>query len=300
MSLTPHRSPLVRVRKGSPCPICQAIKWCAVSEDGAIAICARIAEGSYKKTSNGAFLHFLKPADSTTRPRVKVVAVTVPPCAPFDLSAFAQQCAAEVDPARIESFAQSVGLSTDSLWRLGIGWANLIRLARVATGCRSNGCWTFPMRNAADDVLGVRLRTPDGFKYSVRGGNEGLFIPIDLQPGVPLVITEGPTDCAALLDLGANAVGRPSCTGGVRLLVDLVRQLKPSQVVIAADTDRPGQDGAESLATALSAYATDLRAIAPPAGIKDVRAWRMAGATAGDLEAMIDAAERRELEVVRG
>ena len=59
-----------------------------------------------------------------------------------------------------------------------------------------------------------------------RGGREGLFIPRDLDPAAGLWVVEGPTDCAALLGLGIEAVGRPSCSGGMRHLAGLARRLR--------------------------------------------------------------------------
>jgi DNA primase len=153
------------------------------------------------------------------------------------------------------------------------------------------------MSNAAGDVLGIRLRLPNARKLSVKGGKEGLFIPEGIDAHGLLVIAEGPTDTAALLDLGFPAVGRPSCTGGVKLLVELVRKLKPSGVVVVADADAPGQRGAESLATALVAYCFEVRIITPPTGVKDAREWKRGGATAADVTAAIDAAPVRKLRV---
>jgi len=125
----------------------------------------------------------------------------------------------------------------------------------------------------------------------------------DPLPTVPdvgtdlLLIAEGPTDTAAILDLGFSAVGRPSCTGGVNLLVELVRTLKPSGVVIVADGDAPGQRGAETLATVLVAYSASVRIIAPPSGVKDAREWKRSGATSADVQQTIDAAPVRKLSV---
>ena len=108
----------------------------------------------------------------------------------------------------------ALGVSVESLRRLGVGWSAKHR------------AWAFPMSNAAGDVLGIRLRLPGGKKLSVKGGKEGLVHsrrgPLRLPSGrLLLLIAEGPTDTAALLDLGFSAVGRPSCTGGVKLLVEL-------------------------------------------------------------------------------
>jgi hypothetical protein len=94
-----------------------------------------------------------------------------------------------------------------------------------------------------------------------------------------------------------GVAGRPSCTGGSRLLVELVRRRPPSEVVIVADGDEPGRRGADDLASVLLAYAPAVRAIAPPEGVKDARAWLRAGGTRQDVEAAIRAAPVRRLTV---
>jgi hypothetical protein len=146
-------------------------------------------------------------------------------------------------------------------------------------------------------AVGVRLRLPDGRKLSIRGGKEGLFLPTRLGSGGRLLIAEGPTDTAALLDLGFAAVGRPSCSGGVGHVVDLVKRLGTAEAVVVADGDGPGLFGAEKLAARLLAYAPGVRVIAPPRGIMDARAWKRAGARAADVTAAIEAAEPRRLAV---
>ena len=64
-----------------------------------------------------------------------------------------------------------------------------------------------------------------------------------------------------------------------------------------ADGDAPGQRGAGNLAAVLLAYCPAVRIITPPAGAKDARAWKRAGATAADVQAVIDAAPVRRLAV---
>jgi DNA primase len=145
--------------------------------------------------------------------------------------------------------------------------------------------------------MGIRLRLPNGGKLSVRGGHEGLFVPNFLKPRGRLLVAEGPTDTAALLDLGFSAVGRPSCTGGVKLLVELVQQHRPGGVVIVADADAPGRRGAERLAAVLVAYCRKVRIIMPPDGVKDMRDWKRRGATTADVNAAIDKAQVQRLAV---
>src|SRR5262249_26603719 len=163
---------------------------------------------------------------------------------------------------------------------LGIGWSNEHR------------AWSFPMQDASGRVVGIRLRAPRGAKFAVKGGHEGLFLPATatlVGPGSQLLIVEGATDTAALLDMGVqNGVGRPCCMGGVKLLVGLVR-LRQRPEVVVADGDEPGQRGAEHLASILLAYVPAVRLIRPPNGIKDARAWLQAGGTEKDVLDAIDA-----------
>lgn len=153
------------------------------------------------------------------------------------------------------------------------------------------------MEDHLDQVRGIRLRFADGRKKAIFGGHEGLFIPAGLAYSTCLLIAEGPTDTAALLDLGFEATGRPSCMGGVSHCVELAREHWPLDVVIVADTDVCGQRGAESLTISLLPYAHTIRVIQPPEGIKDARAWKLAGATFADVQAAIDAASIRQMEI---
>jgi hypothetical protein len=155
------------------------------------------------------------------------------------------------------------------------------------------------MTNPAGNILGVRLRRETGFKFSVAGGKEGLFIPIESGfQTAPLLIAEGPTDTAALLDMGfASVVGRPSCAGGIKLLVELVRRGRGPEVVVVADGDEPGRSGADDLASVLVAYAATVRTVVPPEGVKDARGWLRAGGRRQDVEAAIRAAAARRLTV---
>ncbi len=155
------------------------------------------------------------------------------------------------------------------------------------------------MTSPSGEILGFRFRRPDGVKFSVRGGKEGLFLPDGVErDGGPLLIVEGPTDAAALLDMGfRNVVGRPSCTGGIKLLVELVRRWQRPEVVIVADNDEPGRRGADNLLTVLLVYAPSVRIIRPPDGIKDARAWLQAGGKHNDIEQAINAAPVRRLVI---
>jgi hypothetical protein len=158
--------------------------------------------------------------------------------------------------------ANALGVTVQSLHSLRVGWSAEHRAT------------TWPMTDAAGAVRGIRLRGTDGRKWSVRGGREGLFIPEGLHSDQLIVICEGATDAAALVDLDFYAVGRPSCSGGVGLLVELIQCDQPHNVAIIADADVPGQRGARGLAARLCGYVPGgIRIVTPPKGAKDARDW---------------------------
>ena len=279
-----------RVSRRRPCPICERPDWCLFvgpSDAPSAAICARVE--SDKRAGEAGWLHKLRDDDAArpwTRRRVIRLASERPEGKPaIDFAVMARDCELAAPPGAPGKLAESLGLSRESLTRLRVGWSGTHR------------AWTFPMTNATGEVTGIRLRLSDGRKLSVRGGREGLFMPEGLQPGGRLLITEGPTDCAALLGLGFLAVGRPSCTGGVKLLGELARRLHPDEIAIIADADAPGQHGADTLADKLAAYVPAVRIVTPPPGVKDARAWKQSGATTAEVQAEIDKAPILQLTV---
>ena len=274
-----------RVNRANPCPICKRPDWCAVSADGTAALCQRVE--SAKRCGEGGWLHRLKDGPRQERRCVRVVRLSAGGPAREDLARLARDFREAVDPGRLYQFAVSLGLSVTSLCQLGVGWS------------AEHRAWSFPMTDAGGAVLGIRLRRPNGFKFAVKGGREGLFIPSTGGDEIsPLYICEGPTDAAALLDMGFRDVaGRPSCTGGIKLLVGLVRSRRAAEVVIVADADEPGRRGADNLASVLVLYAPTVRVIAPPEGVKDAQDWLRAGGTREVVQRVMDAAPVRRLIV---
>jgi hypothetical protein len=272
-----------RVRRDRPCPICERPDWCLVAADGSAAICARTE--SAKRCGEAGWLHPLREHSwRPPRPRVRSVPLSRGQVR-HDLASLAASYRDCIDSAQLDALARSLGLSVDSLTALGIGWS------------ADHSAWSFPMKDAAGAVLGVRLRRPDGGKFAVRDGREGLFLAA-ADPAEPrLLVCEGPTDAAALLDLGfASVVGRPSCTGGARLVTELCQRRGPAEVVIVADGDQPGRRGADNLASVLLAYVPVVRVVVPQRH-KDVREFVRAGGTRRQLEQAIAAAPARRLTV---
>ena len=157
-----------RVKKGRPCPVCGRHDWCMYAgpaDSPTAVICARIE--SPKRCGQAGWLHVLRD-DGPTWPAWKR---TIPAAVRMmsdpdrlDFAKLATEFRAAVQPQAVARLAASLGLSIESLGRLGIGWASRHR------------AWSFPMVDVDGHVLGIRLRRPDGTKLSVKGGHEGLFI----------------------------------------------------------------------------------------------------------------------------
>jgi len=288
MTLYDNKSALQRVNRNNPCPICGKFDWCSVFSDGHAAICMRIEDGSVKHSVNGGFIHILTAGYS---PRISRIVPDAP--VQCDFNSTIRDFQRAINPPKLDKLAIKLGITTDSLIRMGIGWDYL------------KCAWAFPMCDVSGNVRGIRLRRDNGDKFGVKGGREGLFIPANLpMAGLilrnnpePLLIPEGVTDCAALLDLGFTAIGRPSCTGGIKLLVEWLEVNRPTHLVIVADGDLPGQRGAESLASTVLPYVPTLRVITPPDGVKDVRDWKRAGATREAILQTIEAAPIQRMKI---
>ena len=214
------------------------------------------------------------------------VRIAAKPAPRHDLVPLDQKYRAAVDVGYLRCFAGGLGLTADSLLRLGIGWV------------AEYGVWSFPMCDGAGNICGIQLRPENGNRWTMRGTKNGMFIPT--RPNLPdarLMICEGVSDTAAALDLGFdNVIGRVNCTGGVELVTEFVRRTKPAKIVIMADRDRAGIVGANALATPLLVYAP-IHVVAPPEQAKDLREWTRQGATQADVGRLIDAAAVLRLKV---
>lgn len=226
----------IKVTRAARCPVCLHGDWCALGERWIN--CMRIA--SERTCSNGGWLHPLN--GHVVRPPAK----PEPILPTIDAAKLIREWLSETRPSDYARLAGLLGVSVASLRALGCAYAAPHR------------AWGFPMVNGTGNVVGVRLRAETGAKWSVRGGHEGIFLPN--MPAKPTAtIAEGPTDAAALLDLGRFGIGRPSATGGIAVLSATCARLRIRRAEIIADNDEdkvrpdgqrwnPGLDGAQRLA----------------------------------------------------
>ena len=251
------------VSRREPCPVCHKPDWCTISNDGAMCVCRRV-ESDRPARSGVGWIHRLG-VDNRCRCRMEsktsILHLDTTPTPDFA----AIHAAFDGHPDMQEGLAFGLGLDGASFAALDVRYD------------AAKECMSFPMRNPQGEITGLRYRhLATGRKWSEKGSRDGLFMPREPERTEHLVITEGPTDTAAALSLGLNAVGRSSCLSGVSLIRDLVHARQIRRVTIVADHDRPGMDGAHRLAAALPVLS---RILVPPEGIKDMRDWYRQGLT---------------------
>lgn len=295
------REKWTRVSKRNRCPICDSDHWCTISPDGEVCHCMRVEAGSVKRTGAGGFIHRLngsrsplsiddhwrtgrvasQAGDRRSFPpsgfaRAKNSTGSVPSVKPesVDFEAFFRKSFERAENGLRSKLAALLSVPEPMLRLLGVGW--------------DGACWTFPMQ-LAGRVVGITRRPPTGRKRSVVGSHWGHYCPVDAPVGRedPLLIVEGPTDCAAAMAMGYAAIGRPSCRGLVQETVSVARG---RAVVVVGDPDppkgpqnrSPGREGAEELAMALVRPCRSVRVVYPPA--QDLRDWYAAGGRRRDFE----------------
>ncbi|HUE83337.1 MAG TPA: toprim domain-containing protein [Pyrinomonadaceae bacterium] len=225
----------VRVSRKHRCQICDKPDWCTYAPEAGIVSCMRVESDHPSRNSLGGWLHFT--GDGYKPPYIppaKPAIVERPP----DLHGLWGRWQSQTDFHHLDGFAMCLGVDTDALYSTGCAWADQYH------------AWAFPMKDAAGEMIGIRLRSESGQKWAVKGSRQGLFIPA-ASKGATLYIVEGPTDTAAALTLGLNAIGRPSCMGCEEMVAEYTRRRGVRRVVVITDNDEPGLRGASRLQNAL-------------------------------------------------
>lgn len=254
-----------RVSKSHPCPVCKKPDWCRVFGDGWVE-CMRVQ--SDRPAKSGGWMHSHRQSLSPLRlvPRVPRSA----PTPQINATKLMREWTAATPATALAEFAASLGVSTAALVAVGAAWA------------APHAAWAFPMCDGYGNVVGIRLRNERG-KFAVRGSRQGIFLRGEAgsEKGErqTLFVCEGPTDTAAAVELGLFAVGRPNCCCGGAEIKVYARRHHCRRVVVVADNDKPGLDGARKVGGELK---LPFAVYVPPA--KDVREFVRLGGTLAMIE----------------
>lgn len=251
------------------CPVCGKFDWCLIAVNGSAAICPRAEQGAVAYIEGSGWLHKFGD-DSSPKPRLRVQAKPLPEHNAVLADVFDRE-RRQINPDLIQYLADDLAISPKSLDLMGVGFS------------QTKGAYSFPMTRHGKRFLGIRYRTKDGSKFAAKGSKQGIFVPASFTLSKAVVICEGPTDTAAMLDLGFNAIGRASCNSGHRLVAEITQE---NPVAILADADEAGRTGAEILRRKLKRAVI----IEPRRGCKDAREWVANGATRGEVMEVISEA----------
>ncbi len=257
-----------RVTVAHPCPVCGRPKpehkatWCIYTTDGTAAICPFTAGGAYKNLGAAGYLH--RRTDHILLSSAQLREKPLPERKPIvNWPALTALYCRAVKDDRLCALAFKLGVLPEALSRLHVGLC-------------AQDVWTFPMSDG-EKVIGIRTRTTDGEKKAVYGSRSGLFIPANLRGVDLLLVCEGPTDTAAMLSIGFDAIGRADCNH----VKYTDRVCKGRDIVIVADPDEVGRRGASQVQKYLYPHCVRVRVTIPPA--KDARAWVKAGVLHADV-----------------
>ena len=212
--------------KGHPCVMCggcdRFAAWNDVAERGAVHCRNCFTKGAIPKPGDGiATLQWLLKCDFRSAcqwlanwlglssshvsfrppPLQRTVPLKKPATEIADLKSVSERCHQAMEPPWWLRLETSLGLPASALVSLRVGWS------------ADDKATTWPMMDHDGNVVGIRLRCmKTGRKWSVKGGTSGVFLPVGLPKETKrLFIAEGPTDTAAMLSIGFNCIGRPSC-----------------------------------------------------------------------------------------
>ena len=251
-----------RVTRQQPCRICEKSDWCTWQDDGT-ACCMRVE--SEKPMKNGGWLHKgeSKSVTNVTRHRPT-------PKPKLAWSAFWTIWNRATTTDQLDDLAATLGVSYASLESIGAVWA------------QPYDSWAFPMRTAGGVIVGFRLRPLKGKKFAVKYSTNALFMPWPFKPTEVLYVTEGESDLAALITIGLNGIGRPSCSSCVEAVKTVATRFNPALTVIIADNDDPGLGGAAALQQSLT-----LPSIIWTPPTKDLREFVKLGGTRQMIESAV-------------
>ena len=297
---------------GDACPICGKHSNCKTTQDRGLVYCGRVDSGPTflgKINGGGQALHRV---GSSGLSREFTPSPPPPPRDPRAAAAQAALCQAHPDADRKRAeLAARLGVSVESLRRLGVGWSPVFRRRNGTTAA---AYWSFPERDDKGRVIGVNRRFEDGSKKLLYGGSRGLYLPEGWAGSSgPVFVVEGGSDSATLLDLGLPVIGLPGAGQAGELVTRVLEMLDPDRpIVIIGEDDRlkdgkprplppthkptcsgcrtcwPGKAAAIHLAGRLVASTGRVvRVVLPGQGAKDSRSW-LQHAGAGSREELRD------------
>jgi hypothetical protein len=212
------KTKLRSVSRSRPCPVCNG-NHTSFREDDGLILCGR------RSGPQPGFVH-LGPAKDDTwrlyraeidpvlleRERLRAPVPKNPPRPSVDWPTWAKQLAGNLTPALADALCEQLALP-----RLALDALPLIGYDPASAA------WTFPEVDGRGEIVGIVCRFRGSSKKAMLGSRRGLTVPKNWRErGTPLFIVEGQSDVLALSLCAVSCIGRPSNTGGVDMLAELL------------------------------------------------------------------------------
>ena len=258
----------VRASRAVPCWVCADLhkrqSWCLVDQLRGRCICPRVE--SSKRIGNAGWLHD-RLAAAAAVPACYIVQQRVADQAIDWMAEWRAACAAAAEQPLVSWLQETLSLSAAAVTSVEVG--------------NRNGDAAFLMTDSEGNATGLKLRTQSGKKLCALHSRLGVIRGKRFDPALPtLVVTEGESDLMVAAAWGMNAVARVGCRSCESIIAKLAHG---KRVLIVADNDKAGLDGAAALRSAC-VTAQRIVVITPPPDTKDLRAWSLRGATRQDLQ----------------
>jgi hypothetical protein len=235
-----------------------------VAEDGSAAICRRIEKGSVKKCGKAGWLHIL--GDFNPKKH------TLPEKPYIDWGKHNLQFAQALHENRVAfyNYCAYAKLNIISTMRFNIGWTN-------------NGWLTIPMYGMDGKITGIQRRQKN-IKRFMKWSDMGVFLPSAFfqYKAKTLAVCEGWTDTVTAYEYGFGAaVGKMNCYVGDDMVLYYAKRLGCERVIVFADNDGVGLDGAKATAELLGEHGFRVKIIITKE--KDLRACKLIGMTINEV-----------------
>ena len=245
-----------RCSQRMPCPVCERVKFCLVSDNGSLCICTKIISQKEYKSYHG-WLHALGDTQYLSPKKViKTKDFNHDPeyiCMLYKKLNF-------IYPRY--HLADRWNVTPKSLLDLGVGYSDEI--------------YYLPMRNAINEIIGLQRIYPSDEKRTVKHSQLGIFKSIHFNPKEPVYIQDGCSDTAAMLSRGYNSLGRASESSCKSILRKLLKHCPQINIVPDNDLGGTGFRYAYKLAAYLYRSSCEIN-IMFNRDFKDIRNWINSG-----------------------
>lgn len=155
----------IRVNHANRCTVCSSDSWCIYNDE--VVICMRESSDREKVMKDGSigWIHKLDGGKVTEvfRPCKKQPEVTI------NAKKLMEEFAKNGRNGELHWLANKLGVTVESLMQIGCVWAE------------PHHAYAFPMFDAYGNTVGIRLRSKDGQKWSVKGSHQGVFLPTSMR-----------------------------------------------------------------------------------------------------------------------